>query len=111
MKSHNQRTTSLEDEIVALVREAIIETVDLEDTFSEQDIDAKTRLFGAKGLLDSLDLVNLIVEVEERVEDRYGLPISIADERAMSRRRSPFLFVGTLAGYIEELLGEEGAHG
>ena len=108
MKRDNEPT--LEDEIVALVREAILDTVDLEETFSEQDIDAQTRLYGARGLLDSLDLVNLIVDLEERVEDRYGLPVSIADERAMSRRRSPFLFVGTLAAYIEELLGEEGAH-
>ena len=37
MKSHNQGATSLEDEIVALIREAILETVDLEDTFSEHD--------------------------------------------------------------------------
>ncbi len=110
MKSDKQRTTSLENELMALVREAILDTVDLEDAFSEQDIDAETRLFGAKGLLDSLDLVNLIVDLEERVEDRYGLPVSIADERAMSRRRSPFLYVGTLAGYIGELLAEEGAH-
>ena len=65
-----------------------------------------TILFGRSGKLDSLGLVSLIVAVEERVEEEYGVAISIADERAMSQENSPFKSIGTLADYISLLLEE-----
>lgn len=65
-----------------------------------------TVLFGRSGKLDSLGLVNLIVSVEERVEEEFGIVITIADERAMSQRNSPFKSVGTFADYISLLLEE-----
>lgn len=63
-----------------------------------------TLLFGREANLDSLDLVNLIVGVEEKLADRYGAALTLADERAMSRKRSPFRTVATLAEYVCELL-------
>lgn len=65
-----------------------------------------TILFGRSGVLDSLGLVNLIVTVEERVEEEFGVAITIADERAMSQENSPFKSVGTFANYISFLLEE-----
>lgn len=65
-----------------------------------------TVLFGRSGKLDSLGLVNLIVSVEERVEEEFGIAITIADERAMSQENSPFKSVGALADYISLLLEE-----
>lgn len=68
----------------------------------------ETPLFGRDGLLDSLGLVTLIVSVEQAIEDRFGVRVSLADDRAMSQARSPFRTVGALADYAVRLI-EEGA--
>jgi acyl carrier protein len=67
-------------------------------------LDADTRLFGMGGLLDSLGLVSLIVAVEQTIQEQLGAGISLADEKAMSQRSSPFKTIGSLARYAESLL-------
>jgi D-alanine--poly(phosphoribitol) ligase subunit 2 len=64
------------------------------------DASDDTVLFGESGELDSLGLVNLIVMVEQRVAETLGAPITLADERAMSERNSPFRTIGTLTDYV-----------
>ena len=66
----------------------------------------ETRLLGGNSNLDSLGLVNLIVAVEQNIEDEFDISITIADERAMSQKHSPFKTIGTLANYIDMLLNE-----
>ena len=66
-----------------------------------------TALFGSGSKLDSLDLINLVVAVEQNIEDEFDVTITLADERAMSQETSPFRTVGTLTDYIEMLLGEK----
>ncbi|MBI5116009.1 acyl carrier protein [Candidatus Poribacteria bacterium] len=63
-------------------------------------------LFGKSGRLDSLGLVNFIVLIEEKIEEEYGMAIVIADEKAMSQKRSPFKTIGRLAEYVSQLLEE-----
>jgi D-alanine--poly(phosphoribitol) ligase subunit 2 len=70
-------------------------------------IGEETRLFGSKGLLDSLGLVTVVCEVEQEVSDQLDVIISIADDRAMSLERSPFRTVGMLADYVLTLLDEQ----
>ena len=62
-----------------------------------------TVLFGKDGKLDSLGLVNLLVIIEQNIEDEFDISITIADERAMSQKHSPFRTIGTLAKYINML--------
>jgi len=66
----------------------------------------KTVLFGKDGKLDSLGLVTLLVIIEQNIEDEFDVSITIADEKAMSQKRSPFRTIGTLADYIDMLLKE-----
>lgn len=63
-------------------------------------------LFGEGGVLDSLGLVNFIVATEQQVEERLGLALTLADERAMSLDRNPFATIGTLIDYAAELAEE-----
>lgn len=69
-------------------------------------VDENTRLVGGKTLLDSAALVSLIVEVEQQVEDRYDVTITIADDRAISQETSPFRTVKSLAEYVVKLYEE-----
>ena len=63
-----------------------------------------TVLFGGPNGLDSLDLVNLIIGVEEEIGDIFDSDIALADESAMSEENSPYRTVKTLADYILTLL-------
>lgn len=60
----------------------------------------ETPLFGQGAPLDSLDLVMLLVEIEDRLADRFGLGRPLSDDRAMSQQRSPFRTIGTLTEYL-----------
>ena len=67
----------------------------------------QTKLFGGDGVLDSLGLVSFIVTVEEALEDEYGISLILADEKAMSRRTSPFSRISYLVDYIIELIKQD----
>lgn len=73
------------------------------------DKSINTVLYGQKSKLDSLGLVNLIVDVEQRFQDEFGTSINLADEKALSQKNSPFLSVKTLSDYILLLLNENHA--
>src|ERR671914_749974 len=59
-----------------------------------------TYLIRSGSLLDSLSLVSLIVDLEQRLKDEYGISLTLTDERAMSQKNSPFRTVRSLADYI-----------
>jgi len=87
----------LEKKIINFLEEFLKE--ELEETI-ELTLDSK--LFGGGGPLDSMALVNLLVDLEELIEDDFGVSTTLADEKAMSRRTSPFSRVKYLIEYIEE---------
>lgn len=63
-------------------------------------------LFGEAGALDSLNLVAFVIAVEQALSDRFDISLALADEKAMSRHRTPFRTVGTLAEYISSRMAE-----
>jgi D-alanine--poly(phosphoribitol) ligase subunit 2 len=65
-------------------------------------------LIGKDAKLDSLGLVNLIVLVEEKIQQKFDVGITLVDERAMSQSKSPFRTLGSLAEFVEEQLNEHG---
>jgi acyl carrier protein len=66
----------------------------------------ETVLFGQSGQLDSLGLVSLIVAVEQNIQAEFGSDVTLADERALSQRNSPFRTITTLSEYISLLLAD-----
>jgi hypothetical protein len=64
----------------------------------------ETRLLGPQSVLDSIHLVNLIVTTEREIEDAFGVALTLADERALSTKASPFRSIGALADYITLLM-------
>lgn len=58
-----------------------------------------THLYTKSSPLDSLGLVRLLADVEDGIEQEFGVSILIADEQAMSMIKSPFRSVGALAEY------------
>jgi acyl carrier protein len=81
--------------------ERLIVTVlrDLAAEVLPEDLTQDTPLFGDHGLLDSVGLVSLVVGVEQAIQERFGIALSLADEKALSQRQSPYRTVGSLADY------------
>ena len=68
------------------------------------EITPDTVLAGADGIFDSMALVGVVLEIEQRVTDRIGRAVSLVDERAMSQQRSPFRTVRSITSYLVTLL-------
>lgn len=66
-------------------------------------VSSDTPLFGHGRWLDSLGLVNLILIVEERIFNEFGIEITLSDDRAMSQQDGPFRNVQTLTEYVKRL--------
>jgi D-alanine--poly(phosphoribitol) ligase subunit 2 len=94
-------------ELVALICGSVRDIAADAHPIDRGAIGEELRLFGSKGLLDSLGLVALVLDVEQHVSDQLGRAISLADDRALSLERSPFRTVGTLADYVLVLLDEQ----
>ena len=60
-------------------------------------LEGESPLYGNNGPLDSLALVNLISDLEDLISEEYDSIITLADEKAMSARNSPFLTIQTLS--------------
>jgi acyl carrier protein len=97
----------LKSEIEALVIEALVENNAEIKSPLLQAPTSDTVLFWKGGVLDSLELVKLISDLEENVFQKFGKQITLADEKAMSLRVSPFRTVNTLVEYINRLLIEK----
>jgi len=92
------------NEIIEIIFKSIDEINLQNDTNLSKD--ENTKLFGSESELDSLILVNLIVDLETTLSNDYELDISLTDDRAMMREVSPFDSIKSLAEYIDELICE-----
>jgi|SRR4051812_44703003 acyl carrier protein len=78
----------------------------LKEVFAQTGLDVPesltedTVLVGDAAVLDSLGVVQLIVEVEQRVEQAHQVSVTLANDKAMSARNSPFRTVGVLADHV-----------
>lgn len=95
------------EEVSALVINCVKDFQQELDYEINLDQGEETKLFGSGAELDSMSLVSLIVNIEEAIEEEWGISITLADEKAMSRRISPFGRISYLVDYICELLNAE----
>jgi D-alanine--poly(phosphoribitol) ligase subunit 2 len=97
----------VKDKVLEIVSEIIDELNALasDDQQLEKELDAP--LYGGMGKLDSLGLVNVMVSVEQKAKDEFGVVIDVANEKAISQENSPFKTVGSLVNYIEKLVKEK----
>ena len=63
-----------------------------------------TALMGSNGALDSLGMVNLVVETEMAIEEDFGQSINLADQSAAEQGAQVYETVASFASYIESLL-------
>ncbi len=88
------------EEVLVAIRKAIDELNRELDANRRIESSVDTVLFGRRSHLDSYALVNLIVATEQEIQDQFRVTLTLADERAVSQERSPFLTVGSFADYV-----------
>ena len=71
-----------------------------------EELTKETHLIGRTRIMDSMGLVNTIVDIETAFLDE-DVEISLTSETAMSLRLSPFRTIGSLCDYIARQLGLE----
>ena len=85
------------------IKASIVECINnLNNSLIESEkisIDPDHVLFGNGSSLDSMGLLNLLMDLEERLDDQ-GIRITILDDHALSQKNSPFRTISTLAEYI-----------
>lgn len=89
------------EEIVFRQIKELNETLPQEQQF---EVTHETVLFGNQSNIDSLSLVSVIVDLETLFSSEYGIDISLTDDRAMMREKSPFDNVSSLIDYIDEVI-------
>jgi acyl carrier protein len=94
-------------EIIISSLRTIISEQDKKAEIPIEKIDESTSLFGSRSFIDSLTLVSLLVDVEQKVNEENGISITIADERAMSQEKTPFRTIGSLADYVFFLVNDQ----
>lgn len=83
--------------LIQIVKESI---KDQEIEINIKNVDSELELYGSDGVFDSLGLVNFISDAEEVISEIYKINLTLADDRAMSLRNSPFKNIKTLSEYI-----------
>ena len=97
--------TISKDQIRGEVLEIILKALgDVKDEHGKPlaNVSAETTLYGHGSDVDSFGFVQLLIDVEERVNERFSVSITPTDEKAMSQRNSPFRTASTLADYLAD---------
>jgi len=67
-------------------------------------INYNTLLLSEGSAIDSMAIVSIVVDLESELTDAFQKEISLSDDKAMSRKISPYDNVKNLIEYIIELL-------
>ena len=96
----------MENQIKEIIFKSIKELNENLDEDQQLQLSTDTVLLGKDSNIDSITLVNLIVTIEESLEDNLNVSVTLADEKALSQKNSPFLTIETLHNYITLLIKE-----
>lgn len=99
----------MREEAFSLVKAAIEELNEELHYDSLRGVTEETPIYGGDDGIDSLSLVELVVSLERQVEETFGRRISLADQKAVSMRHSPYRTAGSLADLIAARLESDHA--
>lgn len=91
------------EQYVGIVSQSFVSTASEAGVELPIEVSESTALVGLHSVLDSMGLVTLVLDVEQRLEEQAGLNLSLMDEQALSRSHSPFRSIGSLVDYIVEV--------
>src|SRR5882724_8798074 len=93
------------DIVVASLQEVLVQN----GMSALDSVTGDTVLVGKDAVLDSLGVVSLIVEVEQRLEGAHAISVTLANDKAMSQKNSPFRTVDVLTDHLLATAAEASA--
>jgi acyl carrier protein len=82
-----------------IVLSALREAVD-QNGGDPSQVGEETVIVGPDAIIDSIGVVSLIVDIEQRLEMDHQVSVTLANDRAMSQRNSPFRNPSVLVDHI-----------
>lgn len=74
------------------------------ETGAALPLEPESLLLGQDGVMSSLSLVNLMVLLEERVEENFGVSLNLIDQDESYLPNGPFYSISSLQSYLSEKL-------
>ena len=68
----------------------------------------ETALFGEDGRLDSVGLINFVITAEQKLQETFGVPLSLTGEETISRQNEVFRNVRSLVNHVVSLVEASG---
>ena len=97
------------EEALGVVLSCLRDTIEQMGSPITGEITENSTIVGPGAMLDSISVVSLIVDIEQRLESDFGVCVTLASEKAMSQRSSPFRTAGVLADHICSTVAETDA--
>lgn len=96
----------MSNKVLLIIKEAVEDLNEELDYDSLKNVNEGTILFGGDDGIDSLSLVLLVTSIESAIFDELDVTVSLADEKAMSMRNSPYRNVGALLEFAVQRMEE-----
>ncbi len=90
----------MKDQIFEIIKAAIDELNEELEYDELKDVTPETAIFGGESGIDSLSLVRLVVDVEAGVSEAFDTEVTLANEKAMSSRNSPYRNVAAFTDFV-----------
>ncbi len=99
------------EQLLSIVSQSYVNTAAEAGIQLPAEVGESTALFGPDSVLDSMALVTLVLDIEQRLHEQAGVGVSLMSDQALSRRYSPFRSIGSLVDYIVETTSADGKAG
>jgi acyl carrier protein len=96
------------DAVLPILREALDRVNDIQSDDKKIPFVLEAPLFGRPGILDSLGLVRLVVNLQQLVQEQLGAEIDLFDEKVFTPECQPFRTLRALADHVRALLADRG---
>ena len=89
----------MKQKLLALTIDATRDMAEQNDITPAGELGPDTALFDRDGLLDSMALVSLVIDLEQIIQSEFDATVELADEKALSQENSPYRTIQTLVDY------------
>lgn len=94
----------MKEQVFDIIKAAIDELNEELEYDELKDVTPDTAIFGGESGIDSLSLVRLVVDVEAGVSEAFDTEVTLANEKAMSSRNSPYRNVAAFTDFVLDCL-------
>lgn len=92
------------NQVLPLVLSSLDLILSRKDQPPSDAVKESTHLTGDVAVVDSLDLITLVVDLEQRLENEHNISLVLADGRPITGDNSPFRTVESLTDHICSLI-------